>query len=325
MIRGLKIENFKSVKSLDLACRRVNLFIGEPNTGKSNILEALGFLSWCGMLSQPLRNFVRFKTVSEIFHDNLAADGKIHLEVQGDVNCAIQVLFERDHFEVRKPDSSQSLMALNQEGGTSGGPIMKDLGCIKFYRYRDMERFDSNSPGALLPPDGGNLFASVYSSKELRERVVDLFRPYGLALVMKPQDRTFEIQKNVDGVVTAFRYATASDTLLRIIFHTAAMDSNKGATLVFEEPEAHAFPYYTKQMGEEIALDTNNQYFIATHNPYLLCAILEKARREEVSVFVTHFKDYTTRVKPLSEEQLGEMLGGDPFFMSQRFIEEEPR
>ena len=139
---------------------------------------------------------------------------------------------------------------------------------------------------------------------------------------MKPQDKIFEVQKNADGVVTAFRYGTTSDTLLRVVFYLAAMNSNKGATLVFEESEAHAFPYFTKQMGEEIAFDSENQYFIATHNPYLLCAIVEKAKKEDVCVFVTSFKDYRTRVRPLTESELSELLSGDPFFMSQRFVEE---
>ncbi|MHA1431833.1 MAG: hypothetical protein ACTSRV_15795 [Candidatus Freyarchaeota archaeon] len=51
--------------------------------------------------------------------------------------------------------------------------------------------------------------------------------------------------------------------------------------LVFEEPEAHAFPYYTKFLAEKIALDTSNQYFISTHNPYFLLSILEKAPKDE--------------------------------------------
>ena len=42
MIKKLEIENFKSIKHLSLDCKRVNVFIGEPNAGKSNILEALG-------------------------------------------------------------------------------------------------------------------------------------------------------------------------------------------------------------------------------------------------------------------------------------------
>lgn len=54
MIKNLEVINFKSIKNLKLDCKRVNVFIGEPNTGKSNILESLGIFS-----SQyaPLKNF----------------------------------------------------------------------------------------------------------------------------------------------------------------------------------------------------------------------------------------------------------------------------
>ena len=46
MIKNLEIENFKSIKHLKLDCKPINVFIGEPNTGKSNILETLGVLSF---------------------------------------------------------------------------------------------------------------------------------------------------------------------------------------------------------------------------------------------------------------------------------------
>jgi AAA15 family ATPase/GTPase len=45
MITKLSISNFKSVRKLDIDCKKVNLFIGEPNTGKSNILEAMALMS----------------------------------------------------------------------------------------------------------------------------------------------------------------------------------------------------------------------------------------------------------------------------------------
>ena len=41
-IKSVSIKNFKSVKSVTLSdCRRINVLIGRPNVGKSNILEAL--------------------------------------------------------------------------------------------------------------------------------------------------------------------------------------------------------------------------------------------------------------------------------------------
>ena len=41
-ISHVHINNFKSIKDVTLNdCRRINLFIGKPNVGKSNLLEAM--------------------------------------------------------------------------------------------------------------------------------------------------------------------------------------------------------------------------------------------------------------------------------------------
>lgn len=43
-ITFLRIQSFKSIKDITLHPRRVNLIIGEPNVGKSNLLEAMTLL-----------------------------------------------------------------------------------------------------------------------------------------------------------------------------------------------------------------------------------------------------------------------------------------
>ena len=45
MIEKIQIQNFKSIYNLELEVGRVNLFIGENGSGKSNLLEALVFVS----------------------------------------------------------------------------------------------------------------------------------------------------------------------------------------------------------------------------------------------------------------------------------------
>ena len=45
MIERVHIKNFKSIYDLDINVGRVNLFIGENGSGKSNLLEALIFVS----------------------------------------------------------------------------------------------------------------------------------------------------------------------------------------------------------------------------------------------------------------------------------------
>jgi hypothetical protein len=204
-----------------------------------------------------------------------------------------------------------------------GAMISTKLARIKLFRFKTLDRYDSKQPDSLRPPNGDNLFSVVISSKVLRETMTEFFRKYGLKLVMKPHEKVFELQKEVDDLVFSYPYTLTSDTLRRIIFYTVAIASNKDSVLVFEEPESNAFPYYTKYLGERIALDQTNQFFIATHNPYLLSAVIEKARKEDVQVFITYFKDFQTRVKSLTANQLSELMEADPFFNLDRFIEEE--
>ena len=108
-----------------------------------------------------------------------------------------------------------------------------------------------------------------------------------------------------------------------MVFHLSAIVSNKESILVFEEPEAHAFPYYTKYLAEKIALDTrHNQYFISTHNPYFLLPILEQVNADDLRIFVTYFDKYQTKVKSLEDDDLELLLGMDVdlFFDLERFI-----
>jgi AAA15 family ATPase/GTPase len=67
MIRHVHIENFKSIKELDLDLKRVNVIIGEPNSGKSNILEAFGLLYWL-QHRRNLHELVRHEHINELFH-----------------------------------------------------------------------------------------------------------------------------------------------------------------------------------------------------------------------------------------------------------------
>ena len=63
----VSIQNFKSIRDLEFSPRRVNVLIGDANTGKSNILEALAVFSE-GVYEddQTFREVLRFKTVSDL-------------------------------------------------------------------------------------------------------------------------------------------------------------------------------------------------------------------------------------------------------------------
>jgi len=43
MVKSVEVQNFKSISNLKLELGRINVFIGENGSGKSNILEAVAF------------------------------------------------------------------------------------------------------------------------------------------------------------------------------------------------------------------------------------------------------------------------------------------
>lgn len=75
-LTSVSIKNFKSVKSVTLSdCRRINVLIGKPNVGKSNILEALALFDVPYMVNssnKSLRNLLRIENTADLFHNGVA-------------------------------------------------------------------------------------------------------------------------------------------------------------------------------------------------------------------------------------------------------------
>ena len=149
----------------------------------------------------------------------------------------------------------------------------------------------------------------LINSNELREIANSIISKFGFKLTVKPRENKLEIQRELgEGVIVSFPYTLISDTIQRIIFYSAVVHTNKNSIIAMEEPEAHAFPFYTKYLAELIALNDSNQYFITTHNPYFLLTLIERTPKRDLAVYITYYEDYQTKVKKLSEKRLQEVL-----------------
>ncbi len=329
LITTLKIENFKSIEKLTIPCRRINIFIGEPNTGKSNILEATGLLS-AGNYNR-LTGFIRLETLVDLFHKR---DVSKHVVIETDqISCTLEMV--DDTFRVSyQSGTSYLIFSCNLQGagmslidGSAENICRNILSKFKFYRFNASATHCRRTPPPLTPPHGENLAFVIRSIPELRKLVGELFRQFGFRFVISAEsDRIFIHEPLEEGIDISYPYSVVSETLRRTIFHIAAIYSNKKSILAFEEPEAHAFPFHVKRLAEFIAFDKNgNQYFISTHNPYFVETILEKSEVKDVQVFITYLRNGKTELKMLSESEKEELLDMGPslFLNLELFVEEK--
>ena len=326
MIKKLSITNFKSIKNIDLDCSKINIFIGAPNVGKSNILEALGFFSW--PFYSPggqLKNFVRFEQIPNLFYDE-EINSPIAIEVDFG---SLTLKFVNGSFEGKieiHRNENQTVGASIQgdyndlNAFSTWGMFPRGLGEIKFYRYSEIKQYSRIESDFLLPPNGDNLISVLQTHKDIRAGVNQIFSVYGLRLILKPQEKRIEVRKQLEDIDISYPYSLVSDTLQRMVFYQAAILSNKNSILIFEEPEAHTFPFYTKQMAEMIGLDSDNQYFISTHNPYFLGPLIEKTAKDDITVSIVYYQDYQTKIKKLDSTQLMESMETDIFSNIDRYL-----
>ena len=301
-VKTYHIGNFKSIKDLNLECKRVNIFIGKPNTGKSNIIESLVF--YTGL---PINGIVRFSSFYNLFYDNL-----INESIILSINNVIIKIFYRSttyYYDVRIKNENTN--AIRKEYPTqqfTNGQIHhieKISFPVKFYMFQETHDKVVGGPGSLYYPYGGNLYSLLETNNNIYEFADDLLKSYGYDLVLRQATNEIEFAKRSGRKLITLPYCLMADTLKRMIFFNTAIMTNSKCTLIFEEPESYAFPYYTKELAENIANDENkNQYFITTHNPYFLKTIVDKTKGEELCVFYTYYKNYQTHVKELPKESL---------------------
>lgn len=237
-IRQIEIKNFKSIKETHLEQRkRINLFIGKPNVGKSNLLEALSLFSFPFLKylkRKDIRQFIRVENMSELFYD-------------GDINQPIHI--KADPYRAAVTWSPQNTLSVE----------------LRFPHEEEIK--------SIREKENGEIFLIPFS---------------GLA-----------------------------DTLQRIIFYKAAIQSNRNSVLLFEEPEAHAYPPYITGIVQDIIHSTENQFFLTTHSPYVVNALLENPTND-LSIYVVDMKDGCTVVKRLTDDDLQNVYeyGVDLFFKS---------
>lgn len=312
-IQLLEIHNFKSIKILKIACNRINIFVGKPNVGKSNLLEALGLYAINSNNMKGIDLFVRNKIYNNLFFENDINNIIVINSNKKKVEIAINSLSGMPDFLLDQRDHYLRIRPYYFSKRNTQKNISEDGSNVLFEQ--------SLNSRVLKFPNGENFLEVIQQNKPLRETIASYFIPYGLEFLVDASDNKIEIQKRQEGLVFKIPYELMADTLQRMIFYMAAILSNQNAVLVFEEPEAHAYPPFIKQFGEKILESETNQFFLATHNPYILNTLLENDKNNEVNLFLVDYKDHQTTIQLIDIEERSQMLthGIDIFFNERWF------
>ena len=326
MIENVSIKHFKSIKDISFPCTRVNVFIGDTNTGKSNILEALSLFSQGAMDNRVGNDLLRFDSIAELYFGKDLSDtpiitlDKMSSQLWSPQSNWYELIFTQRN----EKGDTVTKYSFNYDGREPRveGTLYQSL--IRRYEYRQDTKFGLNHVKHLQPPFGLNLPGLLANNKGLREKVAAILRERGVRIIVNNDENTISTPISKDeGVEIRLPYRMVSETLRRYIFIYVAIATAEGnITLLFDEPEQNTFPFYTKHIAEMMALDEKNQYIITSHNEYLLRSLIEKTPANDLSVFITYTnEDRETQVKRMGEEQLREMLDMDVFFNIDRFLE----
>lgn len=322
-IDHIYIQNFKSLRECSIPeCKRINLFIGRPNVGKSNILEALSLFSIPYLKENPskkLSNLIRMENEADLFYNGNWEEetrittnlGSCNLEYDPRESLRAFLHFGRDTYSA-KVDAKLMVKALSTKIDFQTN--------IKRYNYKQDVRYNKGHSKYLIPPFGFNLLSIIENYEALREDVVNFFKDYGLEIAFDKSSQTIKILQQTKNGIFLIPYNSIADTLQRIIFYKAAIASNTDSVLLFEEPEAHSFPPYMTHLTQEMIYNKSNQYFIGTHSAFILNDLLENGQ-DELAVFMVNYRNGQTTLRQLTRSELHEAYqkGVDLFTNSETY------
>lgn len=346
-IDHISISNFKSIRNLKLeGLSRINLFIGKPNVGKSNILEAFSLFSLPYIQytkQKELSYFIRADHGAELFFDGIK-ENDITI-FANDFFCTIEFakkkrlgldLGSNSIGWVAQINENDLLIGINAQGIETYIDLNEKLKAkqikrshpneiispVKSYFFKNNTQQKKSNINFLAPPIGENLFEIIEKIDDLKTQITSIFNEYNLMLVFDRASNELKIMKPPKGKeIFLIPYSSIADTLQRVIFYKTAIASNQNSVLIFEEPEAHAFPPYIIHITREIIESKSNQFMISTHSPYILDYFLENAM-DELSIFMVDYKGGETVTNRLLKEDMVDIqrYGIDLFTNYETFL-----
>jgi AAA15 family ATPase/GTPase len=333
IINDIEIRNFKSIRHQKIeGCKRINVFVGPPNVGKSNILEAIGmftipYLNFLNSRNTVLKQLVRYNSFVDIFNDEKEfgfveyrnSKNEFHsvslkmtnFSNENEINKLhsrakdLMIMFESDpNFGFFYLDNGDNYLKSAQKS-TLVSKIKSVHEPILYYKFKSMDYFIDDIFDYLNPPFGYNIGRIIDQNTDLRKFVSDELIKVDLKLnISQPDFKPMALKFKKDDSSYSFPFNLLADTFQRILFYKAAISSNQNSVLLFEEPEAQCYEPYILEITNDIKRDkSKNQYFIVTHSDFIIQEFLrDEESKNDTNIYLVNSENGKTVIKLLSRE-----------------------
>ncbi|RLG16579.1 hypothetical protein DRN69_00520 [Candidatus Pacearchaeota archaeon] len=313
----IRIENFKSINNFSAYLSRINILIGKPDSGKSNILEGL-FLAGIPHIAKEINKLklpnellqdylksliahnIRFKSYLDLFH-SWETNKKIIINIG---ELLIEYILKEEELQLK----NMQLSDIEHIG------VLKNSLPIRFYHERNLklEKSYSEYIPSYLQENGKNFDNVAMKYENLKVKLQTILENYNLQQYIKEK---YDIIHPRTG--NSLWPELIADGLKRFIYFYVAIASNdfyaqqygEKPIILLEEPELKMYPDLINELME-IILKSKNYFVISTHNPFLLSFLINsnKIKKEELKIFGVKKEQNETKVYEISLEKAGEKL-----------------
>ncbi len=298
-LNQLKINGFKSIKSLDIELKSLNILIGSNGVGKSN------FISFFKFMKKILDKDLQFYTAQQggankILHFGRKTTHEINFELEFDPNgyTATLVPGNQDNFifkeEITSIYSSQKNFLSDNAGGLESklpqsnstsanvnGYVVAYINHWKVYHFHDtsisakVKQTCNLNDCDTLASDGANLPAFLRCVRENNEKsytqivkTIQRVAPFFQDFILEPEannENTIKLRWKHKGTDEYFDAHDLSDGTIRFICLTTLLLQPYLPTIILlDEPELGLHPFALKLLASMFRKVSNKTQIIAS-------------------------------------------------------------
>jgi predicted ATPase len=273
-LNKIKISGYKSIKSLELELRPLNILIGSNGVGKSN------FISFFKFIKKILDKDLQFYTsqqggANKILHFGAKQTSELSFNLSFNPNgyAATLVIGNQDNFIFKEEETSIHTSIKNYLPNNAGGLesklepnnyvnkyVIKYIQDWKVYHFHDtsstakVKQTCNINDCTALAPDGSNISAFLRCVREYNEKsynqivkTIQRVAPFFQDFILEPEINnkdTIKLKWKHKGTDEYFDANDLSDGTLRFIcLTTLLLQPNLPTIILLDEPELGLHPF----------------------------------------------------------------------------------